>query len=491
MKKILYIGLLGLVSLNALSSDGTLTIINKTPISIEISGKKQIGVDRPIFQEFGGNKTISPNESFDVGDFAFLTELNVRQKDDKKCYKAVELPTFEDQKGHHGDNLTLTISFKKSGWFSWSGDKFIISYDWHRSSANPSQEDIKKLKRPYWHDITNLKRSAIEQSRAPYVRRAYYFNKNNRNLTHEQLLNQPRQVLFSIHGTFARESTEFYDPDDKVFENVLAYAESLGDSVEVVALQWTGANDANDRVAAGQFLAGLINEHYLDAQKYLSLNTISHSHGGNAVNVATHFISRPLNTIVSLYTPVRNDYEWFIPAPDRFKTLYHFYSTSDSIQFIGAINIFKLNWSNIWGNWGARKALIQTNASQNNSGKIYNIRVEFSGISPAHVNKEAIVSYLPQLIWYINHTYKINYDLDADIDPKNKETLVSIRHSVSPAILNSQDTPPEMKQQAQAESDASRASEVKYLLKYQKEMGTKGWRVINLLRSGKQTILGN
>ncbi len=489
----IYVHAIALFTFNLQGNNGNLNVINKTTVPIEILGKKQIGIEQPIFEEFGRDITVGSNASLNLGNFTFLLDFKLRKKSDQKCYKVEQLPTFENQKGHQGDDLTITISLKKSGWFSWSGDKLVVTYSWsHTTQKDQGQtEVITKLKRPYWQDITQLKRSGIEKNQAPYIRRAYYFNKNTNNPSNEQLLNTPRKVLFSIHGTFARESREFYHPDDKTFENILAYAESLGDSVEVVALEWTGKNDANARVAAGQFFAELIRDYYQDTQKYLSLNTISHSHGGNVVNVATHFTNRPIDTIVSLYTPIRTDFEWFTPNPAKFKTLYHFYSTSDHIQFIGSINIFKLNLANTFGNWGARKALIQTKASQENGGKIYNIRVEFTGISPAHVNKEAIVGYLPLLLWYISNTYKINYDLDADIDPANKEILVSIRHSVSPAIINSQVAPQNMKLQAQAEEDASRKSAIKYLIKYQKQMGNKGWRVINLLRSGKQTILNN
>ncbi len=481
-----------LLTFNLHGNSGKITIINKASVPIEVSGRKQIGINPPTFAKFEQNTTIESNAQLNLGDFTLLLDLKVRRESGKEsCYNVMQLPTFENQKGHQGDDLTVTISLKKARWF-WSKDTFTVSYNWSRPAINSDQQTIKKIDRPYWNDITHLKRSTFNQHQAPYIRRVYYFDKNNNNPVQEKLLNKPRQVLFSIHGTFARESKEFYDPDDKTFENILAYAESLGNSVEVVALEWTGKNAATDRIGAGQFLAGLMNDYYNDRQKYLSLNTISHSHGGNVVNAATHSISRPLDTIVSLYTPIRTDIDWFTPNTAKFKTLYHIYSTSDHIQFIGSINISRLNFSNILGDWGARKALIsQNNNAQGDGGKIYNIRVEFTGISPAHVNKEAVVGYLPQLLWYINHTYKINYDLDADIDPTNKEILVSIRHSVSPSIINSQEATPEMKEQAQAETKASTASQAKYVIKYHKKMGGKGWRVINTLRSGKQTIFGN
>ncbi len=491
LKKAFFSYFFAFLPLNMYANSGTLTIINNTSTPIEILGKKQIGLEQPISEEFGRDITIARNVSLNLGDFAFLLDLKVRKPSDEKCYQALQLPTYEEQKGHAGDNLTITITLKKVPWYSWAKDQFIVSYRWTRKAPQGQTTTTKKLKRPFWTDITNLKRAEVEGHLAPYLRRVYYFSKGNGSPTQEQLLGAPRKVLFSIHGTFARDSKEFYDPDDKTFENILAYAESLGESVEVVALKWTGKNDANARVAAGQFLAGLINDHYKNKQTYTSLNTISHSHGGNVVNVATHFTPRPFETIVSLYTPIRTDFEWFTPNTANLKTLYQFYSTSDHIQFIGAINVFKLNVRNIFSDWGARKALTQNTEPLETKGKIYNIRVEFSGISPAHVNKEAIVAYLPMLLWYINNTYKINYDLDADIDPKSKEILVSIRHSVSRPIIKSKIASPAMREQAQKEEDASRKSAAKYLIKYQKQMGKKGWRVINLLRSGKQTILGN
>lgn len=98
--------------------------------------------------------------------------------------------------------------------------------------------------------------------------------------------------------------------------------------------KWSGKNSNEDRSKAAKELAKFINNYdYKDGEK---LNIVAHSHGGNVVKEASHLISRQIDTLATLGTPQRSDYNI---NTNMVNTYINVYSVWDGVQISGG-NLF-------------------------------------------------------------------------------------------------------------------------------------------------------
>ncbi len=72
-------------------------------------------------------------------------------------------------------------------------------------------------------------------------------------------------------------------------------------------LSWSGGNSRSARSEGASMLVDLIDNHPFTADE--KLNLIGHSHGGNIAIEASHLIDRRIDNLVTLGTPVRQDYK--------------------------------------------------------------------------------------------------------------------------------------------------------------------------------------
>jgi RHS repeat-associated protein len=89
-------------------------------------------------------------------------------------------------------------------------------------------------------------------------------------------------------------------------------------------------NTKNARTEAARKINEIIKNHeFAEGEK---LNIVAHSHGGNAVKEATHNMDHKIDNLVTLGTPIRNDY---IPDYSKIDNFLNVFSENDSVQRLG------------------------------------------------------------------------------------------------------------------------------------------------------------
>lgn len=96
--------------------------------------------------------------------------------------------------------------------------------------------------------------------------------------------------------------------------------------------QWSGGNNHNDRMLAGNNLADLINNHEFAPGE--QLNIVAHSHGGNVAKIASHMLNDgiQIDNLITLGTPVRPDYPTNMSVVSN---MVEVYSNNDFVQSNG------------------------------------------------------------------------------------------------------------------------------------------------------------
>ncbi len=93
---------------------------------------------------------------------------------------------------------------------------------------------------------------------------------------------------------------------------------------------WNGGNNRYDRADAANWLKSYIGNYSFDPGE--KLNIIGHSHGGNIGILLSNILDRKIDNLITLSTPVRQDYK---PSYDNIGKHIQLYSNNDMIQFFG------------------------------------------------------------------------------------------------------------------------------------------------------------
>lgn len=126
-----------------------------------------------------------------------------------------------------------------------------------------------------------------------------------------------------IHGTWA-------DKDKWQQSQFLKNVAATFKDKNTILFKWSGGNSDKDRQAAAKALAAYIKDYkFADGEK---LNIVAHSHGGNVAFAASGQINHKIDTMVTLGTPIRGDYQ---PSLGNIGRLLNVYSNNDNIQTHG------------------------------------------------------------------------------------------------------------------------------------------------------------
>ncbi len=290
----------------------------------------------------------------------------------------------------------------------------------------------------------------------PGIRNAFFYSPTTINYSVKPI------VVIVVHGTgfdfslplgFLRYqrggalTKDYFDIEAANFKGILTYAKAQADkahtSAQVVSFQWSGANNSAIRIHAGHILKKLVLERY----KEFRIITLSHSHGGNVVNVASSLKDSPfIDTMIQIATPVRDPQtDSGIYVPQNFGTLFQFWSSDDWVVPFGAVS----SWGDVFSSMlftdptrNIRKFVLSAKAGEELAragynhligrpvGLVYNIRTQIDGELPGHSAIKLLAPYLISVCNTILGHYKLHTDLDLNIETKTHESFISIRHSV-------------------------------------------------------------
>lgn len=235
-------------------------------------------------------------------------------------------------------------------------------------------------------------------------------------------------VLFVVHGTGFYGSggpatLAYYDLTHQDYKNILKfayqYAQMRGAPIEVVSFRWGGENMTKSREEVGKALASLMNTKYKDHE----IVTLSHSHGGNVVNIASnHLKNVTINYMLQLATPVREkDPKETFYRPTNFNHLLMFYSTGDVIQVAGAISFSSLE--NFYrANKSTRKYVPREFA-------VKNVRVLNNGAELGHsAFVSGLLANIFDVLVIIETKYPYEVDLEVNLTHMTPYPMVVIRH---------------------------------------------------------------
>ena len=216
-------------------------------------------------------------------------------------------------------------------------------------------------------------------------------------------------VFVTVHGTWARGSTEFYHLHDPVFQATLGFAKELAirhaRPVEVVSFEWEGEDTPQSRESGGADLRNLIEAFYAPAYGYGPVWGYAHSHGGNVFNIASRDVC--FDTLLYCGTPVHEMYR-----PVKVKRTLLLYSTNDPVQKAGSFD------RRTWGTFFSRKSDGRVYEQQEDR-RIINVRLQFDGKGPAHLSLKWVLPQLWGLIDTIDQHYEYHTNLDANIYSKH------------------------------------------------------------------------
>ncbi|MBA3953769.1 hypothetical protein H0X48_00410 [Candidatus Dependentiae bacterium] len=264
-------------------------------------------------------------------------------------------------------------------------------------------------------------------------------------------------VIVVVHGTGfsafgiktgGAATVDYFDPTTESFKGILNFARSEADKaqapVQVVSFQWSGANTTSKRIDPGAVLANVLKRY-----ANFKILTISHSHGGNIVNIASNQPNVPLiDTMIQVATPVRDiKAEGGIYVPKNFNTLFQFWSSNDFVVLAGAVSswadfyageIFKrstrkyiplINPNNPLYRQGAYNPFVTFP-----QGMVYNIRSQVNGAFVGHSWIDELTPVLIPTLQEIRQNYKANTDLELDVETKSHEVIVAIRHALQETV---------------------------------------------------------
>lgn len=125
-----------------------------------------------------------------------------------------------------------------------------------------------------------------------------------------------------VHGTWADSAGM------KNGEMMPFIEKSFGESVKM--FNWNGFDNHSARQYAAENLANTINNHSFSEGE--RLNLVGHSHGGNVAILASQLIHKKIDNLITLGTPVRNEYK---PNYEMIDNHINAYSWFDPVQING------------------------------------------------------------------------------------------------------------------------------------------------------------
>ena len=348
-----------------------------------------------------------------------------------------------------------------SGGLSESEFKDVMQESVIGTSAQYAGVDPKNLKEAPlagWSEIQNLAATYHESIYNPInqtgIRKAYYYLPTSA-ITEptlgEAYMNPKPILLVVVHGTgfaapgFAtggKVTKDFFDINSVGFRGILDFARNYAHEkqapVEVVSYQWTGGNSVVERRKAalglGQFLA---------SRRGYDLITVSHSHGGNVVNAASYITPDPINMMIQIATPVREnnlDADEQEYKPVNFSSLIQFWSSNDWVVPLGSMS----TWGDFWSKkgsirkFGYVKPIFSVQPGVKLENKIYNIRVQVDGVLVDHSPIASITPHLNSIVNDLENRYLLHTDLDLNIAKdqamqacQGKSYILAIRHPLA------------------------------------------------------------
>ncbi|MBT4856273.1 hypothetical protein HOM50_04320 [bacterium] len=240
---------------------------------------------------------------------------------------------------------------------------------------------------------------------------------------------QGKIMLISVHGTYAHARSFGLDNNRLNSQQIINFAKVLSIAhnkpVDLLIFEWSGKLLQEDRIKAGDVLAGWI-QPKLAHENYSEIWTVAHSHGCNVVNnmantLKTLVPARPINVGVQIASP-KLDQPLFDPDAPRtvsdltktynFKKLYHFYSTGDNIQAAGSME--QNRYFGLFSPTYSADRKIQAPLLYHENRILYNIRIQDGDIEPDHILiKIPVMANLPKLLSIIDYQYPEYFDLDA------------------------------------------------------------------------------
>ena len=159
-----------------------------------------------------------------------------------------------------------------------------------------------------------------DTSHTDYTRSSYLNNTNQRVSVFSK--GDVDQLTVYVHGTFS--SADAVDPE-LIKEISKTYKE------DVVLLDWSGGNTPQARLEAARALNELISHHQFKYGE--DLNLIGHSHGGNVIKLySNNRYARPIDSVVTLATPNRDDYKFNKNSLTSDGHYYNVYDSRDPVQ---------------------------------------------------------------------------------------------------------------------------------------------------------------
>ena len=296
---------------------------------------------------------------------------------------------------------------------------------------------------------------------------------------------KPLVLLIAIHGTFAKDSTEFQKESDPTFQSFKNFATQLAIDrkapVLLVSFGWSGLNEEIRRKGAGSQLARMLNDKRFSApERVREVFVIAHSHGGNVAHFASQTLRRPVDVLVDLGTPRRVQKHY---APDHIKTLYNLYSTSDPVQVAGSV-VQEDFLRSLFTPSESRRQPYQANKH------VVNVSIKLGGVAPGHIAIKDVIAGLYPLLHEIEAHYKFHDDLISDISFKKgkPDVTVVINKYLTTLDLVQREASIDLKQagvalQLAKEVDYSLFQEGKYASKYQSGIRSKGNVLNRMARS--------
>ncbi len=144
-----------------------------------------------------------------------------------------------------------------------------------------------------------------------------------------------QSVFILIHGTWGADCS-WYVPEGDFF---VALEKTVYDKNSVVVpFRWSGGCGHESRIKAAQNLVQLIKTY----DENTTIFIIAHSHGGNVVTLASHFLAQEegnkhcIRALFTLGTPVMSNY---LPNMKIIQYLYNLFSFEDLIQTVLGLSV--------------------------------------------------------------------------------------------------------------------------------------------------------
>ncbi|GAB4456349.1 MAG: hypothetical protein OHK0036_20140 [Bacteroidia bacterium] len=156
---------------------------------------------------------------------------------------------------------------------------------------------------------------------------AYQFASN----TPLQAIDMDGLEAFFVHGTWS-------NPGIWNEKNTTMIMNATNNSSKPIKFEWSGDNTHQARYEAA---LKLVNEIYKNRNPDEPLTLIGHSHGGNVAILAANILNKlgvKVNTIITINTPVRPDYQLQEGAAEKH---FNIYTESDLVQNKGG-NLFEI-----------------------------------------------------------------------------------------------------------------------------------------------------